>query len=326
MDRDSRGMGSRMLVVRARTGQPKVAVPHPGISHLPPSLPHMDDKFPMLEYMHIAPPIKHYVNLTLPSKFEHYNFVTSCSSPRLSDRIVITGERHRTLHALTPVDSPIHIPPSKSFAPNAIGAIPTAGAANAIEPSVTMTATTMELVPRASWKAVCEEKAKLEEELRRKEKRMLRLRQVFAAKTAEFREALSAILGVKIAIYDNGQVRVTSRYDLGAAFVFQPAKDGTSAGAARMQLVAQGEGGSRELPPLMRNWARLSRVYRVFLASVMTSGSAFLYSKEVEENTRSEGGWIRPMSRVTRHLHDIDRASRQSILFQHIYEQALARP
>jgi len=39
---------------------------------------------------------------------------------------------------------------------------------------------------------------------------MLRLRQVFAAKTAEFREALSAILGVKVAFYDNGKVRVMS--------------------------------------------------------------------------------------------------------------------
>ncbi|KAI9438901.1 hypothetical protein H4582DRAFT_1945385 [Lactarius indigo] len=34
---------------------------------------------------------------------------------------------------------------------------------------------------------------------------MLRLQQVFASKTAEFREALSAILGAKLAFYDNGQ-------------------------------------------------------------------------------------------------------------------------
>ena len=115
-----------------------------------------------------------------------------------------------------------------------------------------------ELVPRASWLAVCEEKSQLEDELRQKEKRMLRLRQVFTAKTAEFREALSAILGVKLAFYDNGQVRVTSQYDLGAAFVFQPAarsSEGAGGGnGARMQLVAQGEGGPQELPQLMRNW------------------------------------------------------------------------
>jgi mitotic spindle assembly checkpoint protein MAD1 len=73
-----------------------------------------------------------------------------------------------------------------------------------------------ELVPRASWAAVCQKKAQLKEELRQKEKRILRLRQVFAVKTAKFREALSAILGVKVAFYDNGQVQVTSQYDLGA--------------------------------------------------------------------------------------------------------------
>ncbi|KAH9021777.1 MAD-domain-containing protein [Lactarius pseudohatsudake] len=126
-----------------------------------------------------------------------------------------------------------------------------------------------QLVPRASWAEVCEEKAQLEAELKQRDKRMLRLRQVFAGKTAEFREALSAILGVKLAFYDNGQVRVTSQYDLGAAFVFQPApKDGSGGGGARMQLVAQGEGGPQELPQLMRNWVEIEQSIPCFLASV----------------------------------------------------------
>jgi mitotic spindle assembly checkpoint protein MAD1 len=74
---------------------------------------------------------------------------------------------------------------------------------------------------------------------------MLHLRQVFAAKTAEFREALLVILGVNVVFHDNGQVRVTSQCDLGAAFVFQPAPrrrykgGGTiNSGAAWMQLAA----------------------------------------------------------------------------------------
>ncbi|KAI9452687.1 MAD-domain-containing protein [Lactarius psammicola] len=126
-----------------------------------------------------------------------------------------------------------------------------------------------QLVPRASWAAVCEEKAQLEAELKQRDKRMLRLRQVFTGKTAEFREALSAILGVKLAFYDNGQVRVTSQYDLGAAFVFQPApKGGGGGGGARMQLVAQGEGGPQELPQLMRNWVEIEQSIPCFLASV----------------------------------------------------------
>ena len=89
---------------------------------------------------------------------------------------------------------------------------------NTIDSSTdTSTPTTTELVPRASWAAVCQEKVQLQDELRQKEKRMLCLRQVFAAKTAEFREAPSAILGVKLAFYDNGEIRVTSQYDLSAA-------------------------------------------------------------------------------------------------------------
>ncbi|KAH9058958.1 mitotic checkpoint protein-domain-containing protein [Lactarius deliciosus] len=119
-----------------------------------------------------------------------------------------------------------------------------------------------QLVPCASWAAVCEEKAQLEAELKQRDKRMLRLRQVFAGKTAEFREALSAILGVKLAFYDNGQVRVTSQYDLGAAFIFQPAQKDGSGGGARMQLVAQ------ELPQLMRNWVEIEQSIPCFLASV----------------------------------------------------------
>ena len=90
------------------------------------------------------------------------------------------------------------------------------------------------------------------------EKRMLCLIQVIAA---EFRGALSAILGVRVAISDNEQVRVTSRYDLEAAFVFQPVPrdatgdDGGHAGGAWMQLVAQGEWGPQELWQLTRNLA-----------------------------------------------------------------------
>ena len=96
---------------------------------------------------------------------------------------------------------------------------------------------------------------------------------MFAAKTAEFGKALSAVLGIKVAFYDNGQVRITSQYNLGAAFVFQPApRDrtcvGGSSGAARMQLVAQGEGGPLELPQLTRNWVEIEQSIPCFLASV----------------------------------------------------------
>jgi mitotic spindle assembly checkpoint protein MAD1 len=95
--------------------------------------------------------------------------------------------------------------------------------------------------------------------------------QVFTAKSAEFREAIASILGLKLAFYPNGQVRVTSVYDLSASFVFQPApksSDPVNNEGARMQLVAQGEGGPQDLPQLMRYWVEDEQCIPGFLASV----------------------------------------------------------
>ena len=128
-----------------------------------------------------------------------------------------------------------------------------------------------ELVPRASYEVVHKEKTDLEAELKAKEKRLLRLQQVFQAKSAEFREAIASILGVKLAFYPNGQVRVTSQFDLNAAFVFQPAAPQSQqegGGGMKMQLVAQGEGGPEDLPQLMRYWVEQEQCIPGFLASV----------------------------------------------------------
>ncbi|KAI0739854.1 spindle assembly checkpoint component Mad1 [Daedaleopsis nitida] len=139
-----------------------------------------------------------------------------------------------------------------------------------------------ELVPRASWEAVNEEKHKLEDELKQREKRLLRLQQVFHAKSAEFREAIASILGVKLAFYPNGQVRVTSQFDLNAAFVFQPNGQGEK---MKMQLVAQGEGGPDDLPQLMRYWVEQEQCIPGFLASVTLE----CYEKDKIEKSREIG-------------------------------------
>jgi mitotic spindle assembly checkpoint protein MAD1 len=143
-----------------------------------------------------------------------------------------------------------------------------------------------ELVPRESWELVNKEKNELEDVVKQKEKRLLRLQQVrliyawvhppysyslpvkvFTSKSAEFREAIASILGLKLAFYPNGQVRVTSMYDLTASFVFQPASKAGGAGA-KMQLVAQGEGGPQDLPQLMRYWIEEEECIPGFMASV----------------------------------------------------------
>ena len=87
---------------------------------------------------------------------------------------------------------------------------------------------------------------------------------MFTSKSQEFREAIASILGVKLAFYPNGQVRVTSLFDLSASFVFQPA---TGVGG-RMQLIAQGEGGPPEIPQLMRHWIEQEQCIPGFLAGL----------------------------------------------------------
>lgn len=85
------------------------------------------------------------------------------------------------------------------------------------------------LVPRASYDLMQSQHTALLSQIEQKEKRLLRLQQVFTSKSQEFREAIASVLGLKLAFYPNGQVRVTSVFDLSASFVFQP---GQSAGGA----------------------------------------------------------------------------------------------
>ncbi|RDB18933.1 Spindle assembly checkpoint component mad1 [Hypsizygus marmoreus] len=135
-----------------------------------------------------------------------------------------------------------------------------------------------ELVPRESWELVNREKTELEDVVKQKEKRLLRLKQVYVSKGAEFRDAIASILGVKLAFFPNGQVRVTSIYDLCASFVFQPR---SKSEGATMQLVAQGEGGPQDLPDLMHYWIEKEQCIPGFMASV---------TLECYENSKRSGG------------------------------------
>ncbi|KAF9808994.1 hypothetical protein IEO21_07649 [Rhodonia placenta] len=148
-----------------------------------------------------------------------------------------------------------------------------------------------ELVPRESYDVVNKEKMHLEDELKKKEKRLLRLQQIFHAKSAEFREAIASILGVKLAFYPNGQVRVTSQFDLHATFVFQPANAGAGAGEGggmKMQLTAQGEEVPEEVPQLMRYWVEQEQCIPGFMASITLE----CYEKNKMEREREARGLL----------------------------------
>lgn len=142
------------------------------------------------------------------------------------------------------------------------------------------------LVPRASYDNLKEELETAHETIRQRDIRIKRLQSVYQAKSAEFREATASVLGLKLNFYPNGQVRVTSVYDLSCSFVFQPNKKPRSmkevlndpeglnvAGknqeeGMKMQLIAAGEGGPDELQGLMNTWIRDEMCIPCFLASV----------------------------------------------------------
>ncbi|KAF8581961.1 hypothetical protein K439DRAFT_1618637 [Ramaria rubella] len=106
------------------------------------------------------------------------------------------------------------------------------------------------LVPRESWEKEHKEKCDLEEMLKQKEKRLLRLQQVYSSKAQEFRDTMSSILGFKVHFFANGQVKVTSQYDLNTSFVFQPTgKKQDDDDGTKMQLL---RGGDSSLPDLSR--------------------------------------------------------------------------
>jgi len=75
-------------------------------------------------------------------------------------------------------------------------------------------------------------------------------------------------VGYKFAFYPNGNVRVTSMYDLNASFVFQPVSQ--QEGEKTWILIAQSEeeGGPEDLADLMRYWLAGEQNVPCFTASV----------------------------------------------------------
>jgi mitotic spindle assembly checkpoint protein MAD1/[phosphatase 2A protein]-leucine-carboxy methyltransferase len=67
-------------------------------------------------------------------------------------------------------------------------------------------------VPLAALTAAQDELAELTQTVAEKEKRIKRLKQIWAAKSLEFREAVASIMGWKLDFMPNGRVRVTSMF------------------------------------------------------------------------------------------------------------------
>ncbi|KAG8906634.1 coiled-coil domain-containing protein mad1 [Tulasnella sp. 403] len=107
------------------------------------------------------------------------------------------------------------------------------------------------LVPRESWENLLREKEDMIKTVADKEKRLLRLKQVFTAKTEEFRQAVSSILGYTL-FFQPTKIRLTSTYDIAAAITFQlNASSRTNNGnEATMKLLGAGNGDEGLTPRL----------------------------------------------------------------------------
>ncbi|KAJ7698183.1 MAD-domain-containing protein [Mycena olivaceomarginata] len=136
-----------------------------------------------------------------------------------------------------------------------------------VENIVTDTNSNEHLIPKESWDAVCKERDELQGMVKQKETRLKRLKEVFSSKAEEFKESIAALLGVKLAFFPSGQVRVTSLYDLSATFVFKPASSGSG---GSMELMAQGEGGPEDLPHLMAYWVGTEQCHTGFFGEAFT--------------------------------------------------------
>ena len=76
----------------------------------------------------------------------------------------------------------------------------------------------IKVVPAKTLDSVRLELAEMEKTVAEKEKRMRRLKEIWTAKSSEFREAVASILGYKLDFMPNGRVRVTSMFHLSPAY------------------------------------------------------------------------------------------------------------
>ncbi|OJD16658.1 hypothetical protein AJ78_03210 [Emergomyces pasteurianus Ep9510] len=74
------------------------------------------------------------------------------------------------------------------------------------------------VVPLATLESKELELREMEKTVAEKEKRMRRLKEIWTAKSSEFREAVASVLGYKLDFLPNGRVRVTSMFHLSPAY------------------------------------------------------------------------------------------------------------
>ncbi|KAI9852915.1 MAG: Mitotic spindle assembly checkpoint protein MAD1 [Thelocarpon superellum] len=132
---------------------------------------------------------------------------------------------------------------------------------------------TTKVVPISTLENARRDLQEMEKVVADKEKRMARLKQIWSAKSLEFREAVASILGFKMDFMPNGRVRMTS--------MFYPGGDGDGgADGEANSIVFDGEQGTmkvsggpdsafrREIKDLIRFWVEERKEIPCFLAAM----------------------------------------------------------
>ncbi|KAJ5901860.1 hypothetical protein N7495_002388 [Penicillium taxi] len=142
-------------------------------------------------------------------------------------------------------------------------------------------------VPASALESLKLEMQEMERVVADKEKRNTRLREIYAAKAIEFREAVASLLGYKLDILPNGRVRVTSMFHLSPEYRHgDPNASSDSSGPGSMgngeesSILFDGQSGSMklsggnnsmfamEIRPLLKFWVQERKDIPCFLAAM----------------------------------------------------------
>lgn len=142
------------------------------------------------------------------------------------------------------------------------------------------------VVPVSTLESMKLEIQDMERTVADKEKRMRRLKEIWTAKSSEFREAVASLLGYKLDFLPNGRVRVTSMFHLSPAYRHGDGAAADSAGPGSMgngeenSIIFDGENGTMkisggpnslfamEIKPLIKFWVEERKDIPCFLAAM----------------------------------------------------------
>ncbi|KAK9710114.1 coiled-coil domain-containing protein mad1 [Basidiobolus ranarum] len=141
-------------------------------------------------------------------------------------------------------------------------------------PAAKATTEDSDMIPYQSYANLQNENRRLEDQVAEKEKRMMRLKEVWKAKAQEYREAVYSLLGYKFDFLENGRVRLSSIYASqdDHSFIFTSGDNDSGT----MQLIG---GGNTEYMRSLHNMIQFWVVERGSIPAFLSSVTLELFDK-----------------------------------------------